>query len=78
MAKVKLLKDGITVGTHTHVAGDVVDVPDRRADQIVKYGEGQLVADVPAAKRAPGITPPIETAKAPVEAAERATSPRQK
>lgn len=64
--KLRLLKDNIVVGTVVHKAGDVVTVPPRRAEAMLKYRE--------AVPHAPDL---IGQATAP-DAPERATAPRQR
>lgn len=39
LIRVKLLKDGISVGNRVHQAGDVVNVPDHRARDLFQYEE---------------------------------------
>lgn len=57
----------ILIGTHTHAAGETVDVPDGRAADLVRSGAGVLVPP-----------PAVETRVAPAPAqAGRATAPRQ-
>lgn len=73
MAYVRLLKDGISVGTAVHKTGDVINVPDRRADAMVRYGEGVIVAGPEAIP-----DPPIETATVNPKHAERAVGARQR
>jgi hypothetical protein len=73
MAYVRLLKDGISVGTVVHKAGDIVNVPDRRADAMVRYQEGVIVAQ-PEAKP----DPPFEVATVNPKHAERAVGARQR
>jgi hypothetical protein len=63
---VRLLKDNIVIGTQVHVKGDVVSVPARRAEGMLRYQEAVLHAPV------------IESATAGQNRAERATSPRQR
>jgi hypothetical protein len=74
MAYVRLIKDGISVGTTVHNRGDVVEVPDRRADAMVRYGEATIV---PQPGPSHDAAPPIEHATIPPKA-ERAVAPRQR
>lgn len=74
MAYIKLLKDDISVGTHVHKAGDIVNVPDRRAESMVRYHEG-IPVEGPEDTPSP---PRIETATVAHKTAERATAPRQR
>lgn len=73
MAYVRLLKDGISVGNIVHKTGDVINVPDRRADAMVRYMEGVLVAGPDALPEQP-----IEMSTVNPKHAERAVGARQR
>ena len=44
--KVKLIRDGVLVGNHTHVKDDVVDVHETRALDLVEHGSAELAEAV--------------------------------